>query len=107
MSSSVKPYYLPQNNWDSDDYYSLHRYLHRLVLHADKKANEISDMDLSKMSQETKVLLYCIIQHYRLENLFDLENLRELKQCKPLPQTLVLGNHNFKDATYSKMNIVF
>lgn len=57
---TTKPYYAPQNDWSSNDYYSLHRYLHRLVTHADRKKDEIEQLDVQRMSDKTKVLLYCI-----------------------------------------------
>ena len=52
--SVIKPYYLNQNGWTSDDYYGLHRYLHRLFLRYDKKKEEIQSMDISQMTDETK-----------------------------------------------------
>ena len=48
--SVIKPYYLNQNGWTSDDYYGLHRYLHRLFLRYDKKKEEIQNMDISQMT---------------------------------------------------------
>lgn len=42
--NNTKPYYLDQSGWSSDDYYSLHRYLHRLITHADRKADEIRSL---------------------------------------------------------------
>ena len=71
----TKPYYMNQTGWTSDEYYGLHRYLHRLILHYDRKKDEIQSMDIGRMSDETKVLLYCIIEYYHLEELFKLDNL--------------------------------
>ena len=103
-----KPYYLSQENWNNDDFYSLHRYLHRLILHYDKKRDEISQLDLKQMSEKTKVLLYCIICYYQLNALFDLSNLKELMNCSPLSEPLVLSNHGLKeDSVYYKMNVLF
>ena len=34
---TIKPYYMNQDGWGMNEYYSLHRYLHRLILHSDKK----------------------------------------------------------------------
>lgn len=108
IMQNIKPYYVPQNDWSSNDYYSLHRYLHRLVLHADSKKDEIAQLDIQKMSDKTKVLLYCIISYYHLEKLFELSNLQELTNCKPLSETLVLGGHGMKeDNIYYKMNVMF
>lgn len=105
---NVKPYYAPQNDWNSNDYYSLHRYLHRLVTHADRKRDEIAQLDVQKMSDKTKVLLYCVISYYHLDRLFELSNLRELTECQPLPEPLVLSDHGLREENvYYKMNVMF
>ncbi len=104
----TKPYYAPQNDWSSNDYYSLHRYLHRLVTHADRKRDEIEQLDVQRMSDRTRVLLYCIISYYHLEKLFELSNLHKLKECKPLSEPLVLSDHGLKEENvYYKMNVMF
>ena len=105
---TTKPYYAPQNGWSSNDYYSLHRYLHRLVTHADRKKDEIEQLDVQKMSDKTKVLLYCIISYYHLDRLFELSNLQALTACQPLSEPLVLGNHGLREENvYYKMNVIF
>ena len=105
---NMKPYYAPQNDWSSNDYYCLHRYLHRLVLHADRKKDEIAQLDIQKMSDKTRVLLYCIISYYHLEQLFELSNLQKLTECKPLSEPLVLSSHGLKEENvYYKMNVMF
>ena len=63
--TDTKPYYMNQTGWTSDEYYGLHRYLHRLILHYDRKKDEIQSMDIGRMSDETKVLLFCIIEYVR------------------------------------------
>ena len=103
-----KPYYIEQENWSSEDYYSLHRYLHRLVLHYDQKKMEIAELDVQRMSERTRVLLYCIITYYHLEKLFEYPNLRKLEDCQPLPEPLLLGCHGMKEENvYSRMNVMF
>ena len=105
---NTKPYYAPQNEWSSNDYYSLHRYLHRLVLHADRKKGEIDQLDIQKMSDKTRVLLYCIISYYHLEQLFELSNLQKITLCKPLSEPLVLSSHGLKEENvYYRMNVMF
>lgn len=104
----LKPYYIEQDNWSSDDYYSLHRYLHRMVLHSEQKKDEIADLDIDRMSEKTKVLLYCIISYYHLEKLFELANLSGLAECKPLSEPLVLSEHGLKEENvYYRMNVMF
>ncbi len=103
---NTKLCYAPQNDWSNDDYYSLHRYLHRLVLHADRKKDEIEQLDIQKMSEKTRVLLYCIISYYHLEELFELSNLQKLVECKPLPEPLVLSSYGLKEENvYYRMNV--
>ena len=105
---NVKPYYAQQNDWNSNDYYSLHRYLHRLVTHADRKRDEIAQLDVQRMSDKTKVLLYCVISYYHLDRLFELSNLRELTECQPLSEPLVLSDHGLREENvYYKMNVMF
>ena len=105
---NTKPYYAPQNDWSSNDYYSLHRYLHRLVLHSDQKKDEIEQLDIQKMTDKTRVLLYCIIIYYHLEKLFELSNLQELVECQPLSEPLVLSEHGLREENiYYKMNVIF
>ncbi|MBQ4486797.1 MAG: hypothetical protein II936_07310 [Oscillospiraceae bacterium] len=102
-----KPYYLDQNGWSSEDYYSLHRYLHRLILKHEQRSSEIALMNTSLMSEKTKVLLYCIIKYYGLEMLFKLPNLSDIADCKPLSEPLVLGTHDLREPFYYDMNVVF
>ncbi len=105
--NNVKPYYMDQKGWGADEYYGLHRYLHRVFLHYDRKKEEIESMDISKMSEETKVLIYCILEYYHLNDLFQMENLNMLKKCTPLKKPLVLGNHKIKgDNIYNHMNVI-
>jgi len=105
---NTKPYYAPQNDWSSNDYYSLHRYLHRLVTHADRKKDEIAQLDVQRMTDKTKVLLYCIISYYHLDKLFELSNLQKLTECQPLSEPLVLSDHGLKaENVYYKMNVMF
>ena len=42
---NVKPYYLNQTGWSTEDFYGLHRYLHRLFMRYDKKKDEILSME--------------------------------------------------------------
>ena len=106
--NSLKPYYISQDDWSNDDFYSLHRYLHRLILHYDKKKDEITQLDIDRMSEKTRVLLYCIINYYHLDNLLALANLNGLNNCKPLSEPLMLGGHGMKDENiYYRMNVIF
>ena len=106
--NSLKPYYISQDDWSNDDFYSLHRYLHRLILHYDKRKDEIAQLDVGKMSEKTKVLLYCIINYYHLDNLLKMKNLNALSDCKPLSEPLMLGRHGMMDETvYYRMNVIF
>ncbi|MBR1421974.1 MAG: hypothetical protein IJ571_00835 [Ruminococcus sp.] len=106
--NNTKPYYLDQSGWTSNDYYSLHRYLHRMMTHSDRKKAEIESLDTSLMSERTKVLLYCIIKYYHLDEMFGFSNLSSLVDQKPLDERLVLGDHGLKEENvYYKMNVIF
>lgn len=103
----TEPYYMDQSDWGINEFYALHRYMHKLISKRDKKIEEIKRLDPDKMSENTKVLLYCIIEYYGLESLFELSNLASLKDCKPLKTPLILDlcNANY-DTVYGKMNVV-
>ncbi len=106
--NKTKPYYLDQTGWSNNDFYSLHRYLHRLITHADSKKDEIESLDTSQMSEKTKVLLYCIIRYYHLDGMFELSNLKNLSEQRPLEQPLILSEHGLKEENvYYKMNVIF
>ena len=100
-----RPYYANQNSWGMNEYYGLHRYLHRLLLHYDSKRDEIQNMDIGQMSDKTKVLMYCIIRYYNMDHLLEKDNLRQLQDCKPLDEPLVLGYHNLNVPVYNEMNV--
>ena len=79
-----------------------------MILRYDKNKEEISELDLNRMSEKTKVLLYCIISYYHLYSLFELVNLHELTNCSPLSEPLILGNHGLKEySVYYRMNVLF
>ena len=104
----TEPYYLDQFGWKSDDYYSLHRYLHRMLYYYNKRMDEIRKIDLNKTSKETRVLMYCIINYYHLDFLMDLDNLIELKNTKPLEEKLIIDGDTAEDEDiYKEMNVVF
>ena len=102
-------YYQEQSNWSTEDYYYLHRCLHKLIWYYKKNTAEIEKMDVSRMSENTKVLIYCIIKYYNMEFLFDIfENLRSLADTKPLEKTLVLDTEPLpEDNIYKRMNVAY
>ena len=104
----TQPYYLDQTGWDKDDYYTLHRYIHRMIFYNKKRMEEIKKLDLSRMTAETKTLLYCVIKYYHFDYLFDLQNIKPLENCRPLEKQLVLdGATAFEDDIYREMNVVY
>ena len=71
------------------------------------KKEEIQSMDISRMTDETKVLIYCILKYYSMNDLMQLDNLKSLADCAPLKTPLVLGNHSIKSVTvYNDMNVM-
>ena len=59
-------YYEKQDGWTKDDFFYLHRVLHRMFFYYKKHSDEIKKMDVSKMSDKTQVLIKCIISNKRL-----------------------------------------
>lgn len=101
-------YYDDQKNWTSDDFYCLHRYLHKMLLDHKKRIEEIKKIDLNRMTVETKTIMYCIISYYQMNHLFELDNLHDLLMCQPLKYPLIIdGDTSRDDDVYKKMNIVF
>ena len=104
-----KIYYEPQDGWGPKEYYYLHRCLHRRLFYHEKYRDEIALMDLSRMTDVTKVMLYCIIRYYHNEFLFDeLSNLHDLVDVKPLPELLILDARPLPEQNiYKEMNIAY
>ncbi len=104
-----KIYYEPQKDWTEENYYYLHRVLHRILFYYKKHTDEISHMDLNRMTEETKVLIYCIVRYYHYEFLFDtIPGGEALVDLKPLEHTLVLDQHPLsEDNVYKVMNVMY
>ena len=97
-------YYLDQTDWRTEDYYTLHLFLMKMVENYNttigsydgkKRIEEIKAMDLSRMSEESKVLLYCIIQSTNKQFLLDLPNLSGLRKLKPLERPLRISTRRW------------
>lgn len=104
-----KIYYEPQTGWNREDYYYLHRVLHRTLYYYEKYAEEIKSMDVTKMSETTRVLIYCIIKYYHYDFLFDSNSSFErLKDTKPLKKLLILDDNPLpEDNIYKEMNVMY
>ncbi len=102
-------YYLNQKDWTRSEYCYLHRYLHRMLFYYDKHRAEIAEMNIGKMSERTKVLIYCIIIYYHYDFMFDdFKNLSLLKNTKPLSDKLILDDSTLQeDDIYKKMNVIY
>ena len=111
MNNSIieKIYYEPQNGWNKEDYYYLHRVLHRTLYYYEKYSGEIKNMDVSKMSEITRVLIYCIIKYYHYDFLFEAnESFNKLKDTKPLTTMLILDDDPLPDDNiYKTMNVMY
>ena len=101
-------YYMDESSWGENEYYALHRYMHKIIYNKDRKMKEIENINVSRMSEKAKVLLYCIIKYYNMDELLDMENLSPLRECAPLKDPLILdrcaANRN---TIYERMNVVF
>ena len=107
-------YYVDQTNWDHDDFYYLNRYLNRLLYQVgnkrdkmqEEKIAELKAMDLSRMTTETKVILYVLILFKKMEYVFEWENFVALKDTKPLKKRLnLVENPRGVHALYTAYNI--
>ncbi|MDR1033424.1 MAG: hypothetical protein LBL41_01455 [Bifidobacteriaceae bacterium] len=97
-----KIYYVDQTDWDYNDFGQLDAYFNRLAYYESddtvskersaRYKKELQEMDLSKMSETTKVILCCNISYYN--NLEDMiskySNLKDLLNVKPLMPTVSL-----------------
>jgi len=86
----MQVYYQDQNGWEQPQYYALWRFLNRLFLRSSQHVEEIKEIDLSACSEITKVMMYCFIKTQHKEELFELDNLRDLTTVKPLSEPLRL-----------------
>ena len=90
-------YYFDQDDWTDEDFYALHLFMVKMIENYDtatgsydgqKRIEEIKALDLSRMTEESKVLLYCIIMNEKKEFLLDLPNLAALHSVRPLEHPL-------------------
>lgn len=109
MISRSKIIYEPQDNFGPKEYYYLHRCVHRTFFYHEKYREEIARMDLSRMTEITKVLIYCVIKYYHKEFMFDeFPNLHDLVKTKPLPELLVMDCRPLPEQNiYKKMNVAY
>jgi hypothetical protein len=104
-------WYQNQKNWKCENWSELHDILSKILLiaiddkcsklkirdNAATKKNEdlLKSMDLSKMSYETKAIMYCILQQQKALNIMVeyFPNLSELLNVKPLMKPLYIRNN--------------
>lgn len=100
-----KIYYLPHDDWGPGEYATLWAYFNRMFNYEEKRKDEIMSLDLNRMPEDTKRILYCILKYYR--KLEKYEHLGELKEVKPRSETLVISEHPirvFKE--FEEMNLI-
>lgn len=101
-----KLYYESQAGWNSEDFYALNRFLNRLLLYSSQNIQEIKSIDLSRLSEITKVLLCIIIKFQKKEDLFELDSLKGLKDIKPLEKRLnLVDNPSNCHKIYDEYNV--
>lgn len=102
------PYYSNQSNWQITDYRYLHRYLHRMFFYYKDRMKEIENIDLSKTSNVTRVIMFCIIKYYNYDFLLEKPNLKALNKCIPLEKPLILDEDSLNENdVYKTMNIIY
>ena len=102
-----KIYYENQKDWEQDDFYILHRFINKMFLNVkNTRIQEIKELDITRMSIITKTIIFCIIMFQHKTNLFELTNLKLLKNTKPLEERLDLVKNPINYyAIYNKYNI--
>ncbi|MDR1033679.1 MAG: hypothetical protein LBL41_02785 [Bifidobacteriaceae bacterium] len=119
-------YYMDTTGWSLKSFRRIHANLNRLVLYEDdtlmgeeltKDCKEtMRRMNLNKMNEESKILLYCLLSYYGFLDriVAEYENLKELANIKPPEDTLVLSdrkgllsemNEDFR--IYADMNVAY
>ena len=108
IAFEAAPYYEDQSEWTADEFYYLHRYIHKMFFYHNKRMAEIESIDINKLTERTKVLMYCVIRYYQLDFLFEKNNLLPLKECVPLKEPLLLDGGTAKENdVYKEMGIIF
>ena len=117
MSGTERIYYQQQIDWTESDFNALHRYLSKMVEHAHDavgsldgslRINEIKNLRLEEMSDETKVLLYCIVLSQNPNLLTECTNLAPLSVVTPLSKRLVLNPFKKSGSeVYRRYNILY
>mgnify|MGYP003298044815 CR=1 FL=1 len=103
IAFEAAPYYEDQSEWTADEFYYLHRYIHKMFFYHNKRMAEIESIDINKLTERTKVLMYCVIRYYRLDFLFEKNNLLEV-HC-----TARAGDpiHAYQNTSHSLGTILF
>lgn len=107
----IKFCYEQQDDWSCDDFYLLHRQLHRIFTNRHKEHNmsTIKSIDPERLSEITKVLIYCIVKYYDMKDIESMKNFKFLQHCCPLKDKLILDESmplSTGDDVYKKMNVI-
>lgn len=104
-------YYSGQKNWTMEDFDYLNSFLNKIFQNREKEINKyrISHMNLYAMEDTTKALLKALLLEQKIfdEIVNQYENLKGLKEVKPLERALFLQKepcYLFKE--YTNMNIM-
>ena len=110
-------YYKNQTGWTESDFNALHRYLSKMIEHAhdsvgslngEPRMEEIKSLRIDRMTDETKVLLYCSIISQNPQLLTECSNLEQLKVVSPLTRRLVLNPFKRKGSeVYRNYNVLY
>ena len=110
-------YYKNQVGWTESDFNALHRYLSKMIEHAhdstgslngEVRLEEIKGLKIEKMTEETKVLLYCSIISQNPQLLTECDNLEQLRVVSPLSRRLVLNPFKRTGSElYRKYNVLY
>ncbi len=105
-----KLYYEDTANWSYTEYGSLNSLFVKMFNYMDKYKDEIEAINIDDMSEQAKVILYCVIT-YRLdleEIIKQFPNLAGLRDTKPLKKPICLMEHPFNVfKEYKEMNVLY
>lgn len=100
-----KIYYLPQDDWGPEEYGTLWAYLNKMFNYEEKRKEEIMSLDLDRMSDDTKRILYCLLKYYKKLDTY--EHLATLKNIQPRKEPLIISETPFRIfKEFEEMNLI-
>ncbi|MDD6328318.1 MAG: hypothetical protein PUA62_07725 [Lachnospiraceae bacterium] len=102
-------------NFSFVEYAKINAYFNRLFCHENDEdglySDQIKNLNLDEMNNESKTILYCIVSYFSNNNIKNIikkyNNLSELLNVKPLQKPLFISERPFRIfEEYEKMNVI-